>query len=114
MASDFEISTRLYISNGKGGEQFAFGGGLIALLREIEDTGSIYRAAKNMKMAYSKAWKLINTSEERLDIALLEREGAHGSTLTKEGKKLLDVYDAVQEDVSNYAQKAVEKALKQK
>ena len=43
-------------------------------------------------MAYSKAWRIIKETEAALDMQLLDRDGAHGSTLTKEGDKLLDAY----------------------
>ena len=45
------MSLRLYF------EEKAFGPGMVMLLREVERTGSLQKAAKNMNMAYSKAWK---------------------------------------------------------
>ena len=47
----YGMSLRLYF------EEKAFGPGMVMLLREVERTGSLQKAAKNMNMAYSKAWK---------------------------------------------------------
>ena len=52
----------------------AFGDGPFELLKEIEATGSLHKAAAQMEMAYSKAWKLLRMIEQRLGFMLLERE----------------------------------------
>ena len=57
-------------------------------------------AAKGMGMAYSKAWRIIKDTEETLDVQLLLRDGAHGSTLTEDGNRLLDAYLAIEEHLS--------------
>ena len=49
----YGMSLRLYF------EEKAFGPGMVMLLREVERTGSLQKAAKNMNMAYSKAWKML-------------------------------------------------------
>lgn len=45
----YGLSLRLYF------EEKAFGPGMVALLRAVEKTGSLQRAARSMNMAYSKA-----------------------------------------------------------
>ena len=76
----YGLSLRLYF------EEKAFGPGMVALLRAVEKTGSLQRAARSMNMAYSKAWRIVKHTEETFRIQLLERNGAHGSTLTDDGK----------------------------
>jgi hypothetical protein len=49
----YGMSLRLYF------EEKAFGPGMVMLLREVERTGSLQKAAKAMNMAYSKAWKML-------------------------------------------------------
>ena len=82
----------------------AFGPGIAALCEGVRETGSLNAAAKRMGMAYSKAWRVIRDTEEALGFALLDRDGAHGSTLTKNGDKLLNTYRELQAIVQNQAE----------
>ncbi len=52
----------------------AFGDGPYELLRRVDKTKSLHRAASQMGMSYSKAWKLIQTMEERLGFVLLQKK----------------------------------------
>jgi hypothetical protein len=45
----------------------AFGDGPYELLKRVDETHSLHRAAKEMGMAYSKAWRLIGAMEKMLD-----------------------------------------------
>ena len=90
----YGMSIRLY------GEDKAFGPGIAELLRNVEKEGSLQGAAQSMNMAYSKAWRIIKDTEETLDVQLLLRDGAHGSTLTEDGNRLLDAYLAIEEHLS--------------
>ena len=69
-----------------------FGRGIANLCLGVREMGSLNAAAKSMKMAYSKAWRIVKETEAALDMQLLNRDGAHGSTLTDAGNKLLDAY----------------------
>ncbi|MDO4443098.1 MAG: LysR family transcriptional regulator [Slackia sp.] len=80
-----------------------FGRGVAQLCRGVDRTGSLNKAAKELGMAYSKAWRIMKHTEETFDIRLLDRNGAHGSTLTDDGKKLLEAYDELQADIERYA-----------
>ena len=91
-AHNLKPCIKLTIENPKSGSSSAFGPGIAALCDGVRETGSLNAAAKNMGMAYSKAWRIIKETEAALGIQLLDRDGAHGSTLTKEGDKLLDTY----------------------
>jgi len=91
----------------------AFGDGPYELLKGIETTGSLHRAAAQMEMAYSKAWKLIRMVEQRLGFMLLEREvggrSGGGSHITPRAKQLMSCYagfrDEAQEAVNRIFQK---------
>lgn len=89
---NFKITSKVMIkSNDRKG---SYGPGVDRLIREVDKTGSLNQATKNMDMSYSKAWKLVNKTEEMLGFDLIERHsGAKGSELTKEGKELLAFYD---------------------
>ena len=91
-------------NNGK-----AFGDGPYELLKRVDYTHSLHRAAKEMGMAYSKAWRLILTLEERLGFSLLEKKTGGlfggGSQVTPKGKVLMNHYGGFRKD----AEKGLEK-----
>lgn len=85
-------NVKLSIENPKSDSDSVFGRGIAKLCLGVRETGSLNAAAKNMGMAYSKAWRIIKETEAALDVQLLHRDGAHGSTLTKDANTLLDIY----------------------
>lgn len=98
------LTLRLY------GVDKSFGPGPMALLEGTERTGSLHRAAGELGMSYSKAWKLIGRLEESWGFPLLERHtgGAKGgsSRLTPEGAELLRRYCAMLDEVEQAAEAA--------
>jgi molybdate transport system regulatory protein len=95
-------------SNGK-----AFGEGPYQLLRHVERTGSLYKAAAEMGMSYSKAWRLMGNLEKRLNFSLLERHagGASGggSFLTPKAQDLLHQYEKFRDDVEGALERIYKK-----
>ncbi len=91
-------------NNGK-----AFGDGPYELLKRVDETHSLHRAAKEMGMAYSKAWRLIGAMEKRLRFLLIERKvggpSGGGSRVTPHGKALMKRYRHFQEDVNTSLEK---------
>ena len=91
-------------NNGK-----AFGDGPYELLKRVEETQSLHRAAKEMGMAYSKAWWLIGALEKRLGFPLIERKvgglSGGGSRVTSQGKELMVRYNRFQKDVNTSLEK---------
>ncbi len=63
-------------------------------------------------MAYSKAWRIIKDTEDSLGLKLLVRDGAHGSTLTEEGSRLVDAYLAIQDRLSREAQELFDEMVR--
>ena len=67
-----------------------------AILEAIERTGSLAKAADELKVPYRTAWQRLKQSEEALGVRLVETQsgGAEGggSTLTPIGKELLRRY----------------------
>ncbi len=101
---------RLTVKNPGSSSHSEFGRGVAALCQGVVQTGSLNAAAKQMGMAYSKAWRIMKDTEEALGFSLLVRDGARGSTLTPEGKKLLEVYHAVEEQVQKDAEQLLAEA----
>ena len=95
-------------NNGK-----AFGEGPYRLLRNVERTGSLSKAAAEMGMSYSKAWRLMRNLEERLNFPLLERRvgGASGggSSITPKARNLLQRYEKFHKDVQGALEKIYKK-----
>ena len=81
----------------------AFGEGPDRLLQRIDATGSLHKAAAEMKMSYRKAWLMLEAVERRLGFALLERKvgGASGggSRLTPEARDFMKRYEAFRQEV---------------
>ena len=89
----------------------AFGQGIALLMDGVEEEHSLNRAAKRMGMAYSKAWRIIKETEAALGFQLLNRDGAHGSTLTDEGNTILDAYIDIDAKLQKEAAKLFSKAV---
>lgn len=95
---------RLAVKSETSDSNSQFGRGIANLCLGVREKGSLNAAAKSMKMAYSKAWRIIKETESALDMQLLDRDGAHGSTLTDEGNKLLDAYLEIDEKLQKIAE----------
>lgn len=80
----------------KDGENF-LGSGRIELLKQIELTGSMNAAAKEMKMSYKAAWERVNSMNELADKPLIERKtggkGGGGTKLTPYAYELIATYE---------------------
>src|SRR5882672_12601433 len=78
------------------GPDIAIGPGKAELLDHVQDTKSIRRAAKRMKMSYMRAWTLIKTMERCFKQPLVRaaRGGAKGggAALTETGQRVLTLY----------------------
>ena len=83
-------------------EERNFGPGMASLMKLVRERGSLSAACQELKMAYSKAWKIINRAEEDLGFSLMEgkRGGENGgaTVLTEEGEKFLNQYLAFAEE----------------
>ena len=102
--TNLKPSVRISIVNPESELKSVMGPGIISLCKGIEEKGSLNAAAKGMQMAYSKAWRIMRDTEAALGLKLLERNGAHGSTLTAKGKILLNTYDALAKDLQRIAE----------
>ena len=99
MRSRAEIVPRFRVLRGK---VIALGPGKVALLRQVELTGSILEAARRMDMSYMRAWKLIQTMNAcfKEPLVAAERGGKlrGGARLTMAGRAALALYKQMDED----------------
>ncbi len=90
----------------------AFGEGPCDMLKRIDRLGSLNKAAGELNMSYSKAWKLMNTMEKRLGFKLLKRDvggdSGGGSYLTEEARVMIHKYTMFVQD----SDKALNKLFK--
>ncbi|MGR7196123.1 molybdenum-dependent transcriptional regulator [Klebsiella aerogenes] len=69
----------------------------IALLKQIDLTGSISQGAKNAGISYKSAWDAINEMNQLSEQSLVDRatggKGGGGAVLTRYGQRLIQLYD---------------------
>ena len=104
---DKELNLKLSIRIFK--EEKLFGPGIADLLRNIDRTGSLQKATKAMGMAYSKGWKMIKSLESLWGFPFTYRdvggENGGGSSLTPEGRFLLESYERFSAEVRENAER---------
>lgn len=98
-----KASTRVIILDEDSNLPGAFGAGCVQLLLGVERDHSLNRAAKNIGMAYSKAWRILKEAEAQLGVQLLNRNGARGSELTEAGKRALQSYETLTSEIEELA-----------
>jgi len=80
-----------------------FGKGREELLKAIEESHSLYGAAKKLNMSYRAAWGRLKASEARLGVKLTCSDGqGKGMHLTPEAKDLLARFDKLEHDVESF------------
>ena len=86
-----------------------FGPGVAELLRRVRELHSLRAAAMSMNMAYSKAWNVLRLNESEFGIKFINRNGAHGSELTPEGRAFLEHYQEMELAAERAAQQVFDK-----
>lgn len=113
-SDDFSADIKVFVKErGTGSHNPGLGLGVVELCERVEKYGSLNKAAADMGMAYSKAWRIIKNTEEGLDVVLFVRQGARGSCLTKEAKALISLYRKVEHETKVYANKTLQEAMKE-
>lgn len=82
------------------GDQIALGPGKVALLEEIDHSGSISKAARKLGLSYRRAWTLVDTMNKNFESCLVTgsaggRKGG-GAHLTPLGSKIAKTYRAME------------------
>ncbi|PLX03991.1 MAG: ModE family transcriptional regulator [Marinilabiliales bacterium] len=86
---------KLWIASDSGDD--IMGNGRWLLLKTIDEEGSLSAAVEKLGVSYRKAWGSLNKAENSLGVKLVEkyRGGSQGgrTTLSKEGRILVDAYE---------------------
>ena len=87
-----------------------FGEGRSALLRAIDECGSLNSAAKKLNMSYRAAWGRLKASEERLGMKLAEVDAASGRMkMTDDARELLHKFDELERETEAFVAFAYQK-----
>jgi len=87
--------------------EHAFGPGLARLLQGVERHGSLRAAARAERMSYRHAWAELRHAERALGTPLILRRaggvGGGGSTLSDDGRRMLELFDRVSKETAEHA-----------
>lgn len=107
---NYKIKSRIWVE--LDGEEF-LGEGKIQLLNAINETGSLSKAAKLMKISYKKAWHLLDavnkSSKEPVIVISIGGKGGGGTELTAYGKSLIGVFEEINKNCWNFLDIQLEK-----
>ena len=99
------LKTKTWIENEK--KELLFGKGKTEVLLEIERTGSISKAAKNLGMNYKKAWSHIKLLQSNLDdtLVITQKGGGEssGTMLTPLASEYINKYKQLQKEIEEFA-----------
>ena len=102
----YAVTGSLWIECGK--ERF-FGPGRVELLQQIEKTGSINKAAREMNMSYKKAWEMVNALNTQAArpfvITQTGGENGGGSVITAEAKQLILYHQQMRQRFMEFLEK---------
>lgn len=91
---NYKIKSRIWVE--LDDSEF-LGEGKVRLLKAIDRTGSLSKAAKDLNISYKKAWRLIDavnkTAKKPVTINCIGGKGGGGTELTAYGKSLIRVFD---------------------
>jgi molybdate transport system regulatory protein len=92
----YKIKSRIWIES----ENNVFlGEGRIALLKAINETGSLSKAAKSLKLSYKKAWHLLDavnkSAKEPVTTKIIGGVNGGGTRLTEYGKSVILVFEDI-------------------
>jgi len=109
-----KIKSHIWIE--KEGSTF-IGSGRVALLKAIQETGSMNKAAKSMNMSYKKAWTLIKSMDEMGPKPVVDKviggKGGGGAKLTDYGIQVVEAYNQLNKRCWEFLAKEEDKLLKE-
>lgn len=105
-----KIKSKIWIETDEG---IIISEGRIRLLKLIEATGSLNKAAKEMNISYQKAWKLVDASNkasrEPLVATQIGGNKGGGTVITPYGKLLIESFEKINKECWNFLDLQLEK-----
>ena len=107
---NYKIKSRIWI---EAGDNVLLGEGRVRLLKAIDETGSLSKAAKSLQISYKKAWTLIDavnkSSTQPVTFTSIGGKGGGGAILTEYGKKLIIAFDDINKNCWDHLDAQIEK-----
>ena len=108
----YKIKSRIWI---EADDNILLGEGRVALLKAIDETGSLSKAAKSLGMSYKKAWSLIDAVNNRAQKPVITTsiggKGGGGATLTDYGKALINAFETINENCWKFLDQEMKRQL---
>ncbi|NAS32063.1 LysR family transcriptional regulator [Flavobacteriaceae bacterium R38] len=107
---NYEINSRIWI---KADDNMLLGIGRVELLKAIDKTGSLSKAAVSMKMSYKKAWELIDSVNKSGALPAVRtstggKDGG-GTVLTEYGKEIISIYEKIDQKCKLFLEEELKK-----
>lgn len=106
----YKIKSRIWIESNSN---VLLGEGRVHLLKAIDETGSLSKAAKSLKISYKKAWQLLDSvnksAKKPVTINSIGGKGGGGAELTDYGKSIVRVFDEINKNCWAFLDKQLEK-----
>ncbi|WP_298553259.1 LysR family transcriptional regulator [uncultured Algibacter sp.] len=106
----YKIKSRIWIESDNN---VLLGEGRVHLLKAIDDTGSLSKAAKSLKISYKKAWQLLDSvnksAKKPVTINIIGGKGGGGAELTEYGKSLIEAFDEINKNCWKFLDEQLEK-----
>lgn len=106
----YKIKSRIWI---EADNNVLLGQGRVQLLKAIEETGSLSKAAKSLNISYKKAWTLLDSvnksAKKPVTINSIGGKGGGGAKLTPYGKSLINAFDDINKSCWEFLDQQVEK-----
>lgn len=106
----YKIKSRIWIESDNN---VLLGEGRVHLLKAIQDTGSLSKAAKSLKISYKKAWQLLDSvnksAKKPVTINSIGGKGGGGAELTEYGKSLIEAFDEINRNCWAFLDKQLKK-----
>ncbi|MBU3821649.1 LysR family transcriptional regulator [Flavobacteriaceae bacterium XHP0103] len=110
---DYKIKSRIWIESENN---VLLGEGRVHLLKAINETGSLSKAAKSINISYKKAWSLLDSinksAKKPVTINSIGGKGGGGAELTDYGKSLISAFDEINQNCWAFLDKQLEKIKK--
>ena len=106
----YKIKSRIWIESE---EHVLLGEGRVRLLKAIDETGSLSKAAKSINRSYKKAWTMLDSinksAKKPVTINSIGGKGGGGAELTNYGKTLIEAFDNISKNCWDFLDKELEK-----
>ncbi|GAA4303740.1 winged helix-turn-helix domain-containing protein [Aestuariibaculum suncheonense] len=106
----YKIKSRIWIEHE---DNVLLGEGRVQLLKAIDETGSLSKAAKSLNISYKKAWDLIDSvnksAKKPVTINTIGGKGGGGAELTGYGKSLILAFDDINKNCWDFLELQLEK-----